>query len=92
MRCLLGAKKVRRIEARTGRKVIAAYVRGGWPHGKAEVWFADSPYKEWVWYAQTKVAVREQLRALGREGALAMAEMVGVTNHRLQIAGLEFAL
>jgi hypothetical protein len=38
-KCCLGPKKVRKIEAITGWKVRSAYVRGGWDHFWAEVWF-----------------------------------------------------
>lgn len=44
MKCRLGEKKVRRIEELTGKKVNAAFVRGGWEHFWAEVFFVDEKY------------------------------------------------
>ena len=43
-KCALGPKKLRRIERLTGRKVTGAYVRGGWKHGWAEVFFEGETY------------------------------------------------
>lgn len=37
-KCVLGAKKKRKIEAIIGYKVRNAYVRGGWDHFWVEVW------------------------------------------------------
>ena len=42
-RCALGEKKLRRLEALTGCKVTAAFVRGGYPHFWAHTIFADGP-------------------------------------------------
>jgi len=44
MKCRLGPKKVRRIEKLTGKKVAAAFVRGGWRHYWAEVFFEGEKY------------------------------------------------
>jgi hypothetical protein len=43
MKCELGPKKVRRLEALLGCKVVVAYVRGGWPHGWARVVLDGDP-------------------------------------------------
>lgn len=44
MKCRLGKKKIRRIEYLTGKKVRAAFVRGGWKHFWAEVFFEGEHY------------------------------------------------
>ena len=44
MKCRLGEKKVRMIERLTGRNVKAAFVRGGWEHFWAEVFFENEKY------------------------------------------------
>jgi hypothetical protein len=41
MRQRLGTKKTRRLEALTGRRVKAAFTRGGWEHFWAQVCFDD---------------------------------------------------
>ena len=40
-KCCLGYKKIRKIQKITGYKVASAYVRGGWSHYWAEVWFEN---------------------------------------------------
>lgn len=44
MKCRLGARKVRKIERMTGKKVAVAYVRGGWEHFWAQVFFEGETY------------------------------------------------
>ena len=48
-RCKLGPKKVKHLKKITGRRIIQALVRGGWPHGYALVEFEDDPqpWEEW---------------------------------------------
>ena len=43
-KCRLGEKKRKKIEELTGKKVEAAFVRGGWKHFWAEVFFKDETY------------------------------------------------
>lgn len=48
MKCPLGPKKRAKLSALTGREVWAAYVRGGWDHSVAQVWFVDDE-KRYYW-------------------------------------------
>lgn len=49
MKPALGQKKRRRIERLTGRPVHSAFVRGGWPHFWAQVFWEDGTMG-WVNY------------------------------------------
>ena len=49
MKCALGPKKLRRIARLTGKPPHRAFVRGGWEHYVAEVFFRDGSV-EWVNY------------------------------------------
>ena len=44
MKQRLGKKKISKIEKFTGKEVLAAFTRGGWPHFWAEVFYKDEVY------------------------------------------------
>jgi hypothetical protein len=47
MKQKLSSKKRRRAETILGKKILAAYTRGGWPHGWCEAW-TDKYTAYWV--------------------------------------------
>ena len=78
-KCALGPRKLRKIERLTGRPVRQAFVRGGWEHGWALVFFVDTPDTagEMVNYHTGAYAPRPSASVLRRLPALREAGWLG---------------